>query len=98
MTPHAFYKGLLKDMREHLGEPKTFCAYCRQPFASDGTDYCSDRCAEDHDTAQKGGTPLPEHEWCTCPSWAQQEYMHVSPCPHYVPHPEDYSHPLENEP
>lgn len=103
MTPHAFYKGLLRDMRTHLGEPKTFCAYpaCREPFAPTalGEEYCSDRCGEDHDTVQKGGTPPPENEQCTCHggSW-HRGLGHRDDCPRYVPHPEDYSHPLENEP
>jgi predicted amidophosphoribosyltransferase len=98
MTPQAFYKGLLKDMRTHLGEPKAFCAYCRQPFTIDGTEYCSDTCAEDHDTVQRGGTPLPEHERCTCIDAYRRIGAHRQDCPRAVPHPEDDSHPLENEP
>lgn len=96
MTPHAFYKGQLRDMRTHLGEPKTFCAYCRQPFMPDGTEYCSDSCAEDHDTMQKGGTPPPEHERCACSTSAYTGRPHTPSCPRCVPHPEDYSHPMEN--
>jgi hypothetical protein len=104
MTPHAFYKGCLKDMRTHLGEPKAFCAYCRQPFASDDAEYCSDACAEDHDTMLKGGMPLPEHERCLgapcviVNTHGQARRYHLSSCPLFVPHPEDYTHPLENEP
>lgn len=105
MTPQAFYKGLLRDMRAHLGEPRTFCAYpaCGKPFPTNGDEYCSDRCAEDHDTAQKGGTPLPEHERCTCAEQIQPlrapflTPLHYPGCPRYVPHSEDYTHPLENE-
>lgn len=103
MTPHAFYRGLLRDMRTHLGEPKTFCAYpaCREPFAPTalGEEYCSERCAEDHDTAQRGGTLLPEHERCTCGYSVDRirAWGHHVDCPQYVPHPEDYTHPLENE-
>jgi hypothetical protein len=104
MTPQAFYRGLLKDMRTHLGEPKTFCAYpvCGKPFTINGDEYCSDACGEDHDTAQKGGTPLPEHERCTCAGRTLHPHLvpperHGSDCPCYVPHPEDYTHPLENE-
>jgi predicted amidophosphoribosyltransferase len=96
MTPHAFYKGCLKDMRTHLGESKAFCAYCGRPFTTNGDEYCSDRCAEDHDTVQKGGTTLPEHERCDCaPRPGEGLAGHEQGCPRYVPHPEDYS--LENE-
>lgn len=103
MTPHAFYKGLLRAMRTHLGEPRTFCPHCGQPFPTNGDDFCSDRCAEDHDTAQRGGTPLPEHERCMCRDSTTQHLTipglppHAPSCPQYVPHPEDYTHPLENE-
>ena len=105
MTPHAFYKGLLRDMRTHLGEPKAFCAYptCGRPFPDDGATYCSARCAEDHDTVQKGGVARPD-ERCTCDERMQPlrapflTRLHDSLCPRYVPHPEDYTHPLENEP
>jgi hypothetical protein len=99
LTPHAFYRGLLKDMRTHLGEPTTFCPNCPTPFPANGDEYCSDRCAEDHDTTQTGGTPLPEHERCTCPG---RDYRartpHYDGCPRYVSRPEDYTHPMENEP
>jgi hypothetical protein len=105
MTPHAFYKGLLRDMRTHLGEPKTFCPNCLKPFPCNGDDYCSNTCAEDHDTVLNGGTPLPEHERCTCGRDAAvaafeipRSEPHLSDCRLYVPHPEDHSHPLENEP
>lgn len=90
-------------MRTHLGEPKTFCAYpqCSRPFTPDGTEYCSTSCGEDHDTTQHGGTPLPEHERCTCPaligSATHGVGRHAWDCPCFVPHPEDYTHPLENE-
>lgn len=102
MTPQAFYKGLRRDMRTHLGEPKSFCAYpaCGQPFTPTalGEEYCSTPCAEDHDTVIKGGTPLPEHERCTCSGGLDYRgRWHAQDCPRYVPHPEDYTHPLENE-
>jgi hypothetical protein len=103
MTPHAFYKGCLKDMRTHLGEAKAFCAYpdCGKPFPTNGDEYCSDRCAEDHDTVLKGGTPLPAHERCDCAAGelpGQGLFRpHAFDCPCFVPHPEDYTHPLENE-
>lgn len=99
MTPHAFYKGQLRDMRTHLGEAKTFCPTCGKPCPCNGDEYCSDTCGEDHDTVQKGGTPLPEHERCRCPERlgsGVSPYGHWPRCPRYVPHPEDFTHPLEN--
>ena len=97
MNPGLFYKGFLKDM-------PLFCAYppCSKPYAPDGTDYCSARCGEDHDTVQRGGTPLPEHERCLGEACILTDFhgrrrtWHVARCPRYVPHPEDVSHPLEN--
>jgi hypothetical protein len=66
----------------------------------DGHDWCSDRCAEDHDTAQKGGAPLPEHERCMCPALIGSAThgfgRHAWDCPCFVPHPEDFTHPTEN--
>jgi hypothetical protein len=101
MTPHAFYRGQLRDMPTHLGEPKTFCPNCLAPFPCNGDDYCSDGCAEDRDTVLKGGTPLPEHERCMCPALVCSAThgfgRHAWDCPCFVPHPEDYTHPLENE-
>jgi hypothetical protein len=98
MTPHAFYKCLLRDMRTHLGEPRDFCPNCGKPSPCNGDEYCSISCAEDHDTVQKGGTPLPGHERCNCLAGNPpiSRGPHSPSCPRYVPHPEDFTHPLEN--
>lgn len=58
MIPHFFYKGRLSAMRAWLGEPSTFCAMpsCGAPVR-DGTEYCSNACAEAHDTQLRGLAP-----------------------------------------
>jgi hypothetical protein len=99
MTPHAFYKGPMGGLSPTLTQR---CMYCDQPFPWDEQiEYCSITCAEDHDTVQKGGTPLPEHERCSCDELdtmipRPRHAGHFLDCPRYLPHPQDYSHPLEN--
>lgn len=81
MKPHALYVGPLKSLHSLV---RCECG----EVISDGCDWCSDTCAEAH---HKGD--LRHKEPCTCRPF---EIPHDFLCPRYVPHPEHYTHPLEN--
>lgn len=87
MKPHALYVGPLKELHTLM-----HCA-CGE-LIRDGDDWCSDPCAEIH---HKGD--LPAKAPCTCAALIASAThgfgRHAWDCPRYVPHPEDFTHPLE---
>jgi hypothetical protein len=85
VKPHALYVGPLKELC-----PLVRCA-CGE-LISDGYDWCSEECAEAHHNGE-----LPPKEPCTCTVAVHTLRMgHMFDCPRYQPHPEHFTHPLEN--